>query len=217
MALQIPIGPGDGARPTFLSSQRVLVIAATLTWLLIIGIGLAAVRAYSATPGGKASAPTVWPGGSRIEAPTANRVILFVHPKCPCSRASLSELRQIMSADRSGAAAVVVFHRPPSVGDEWTHTELWEAAGTIPGLRRAIDADGREAALFGAETSGQVLVYDGRGALRYSGGITLARGHEGDNVGRRAVLAALEGATGPVEHLVYGCALVGGADDRRGP
>jgi hypothetical protein len=49
------------------------------------------------------------------------------------------------------------------------------------------DEDGAEAARFGAATSGQVLVYGRDGALVFSGGITAARGHFGDNEGSKAI------------------------------
>ncbi len=53
------------------------------------------------------------------------------------------------------------------------------------------DADGREARHFGAATSGQTLLYDERGTLVFSGGITGARAHAGDNVGRQSLVALL--------------------------
>jgi hypothetical protein len=70
------------------------------------------------------------------------------------------------------------------------------------------DTDGREAALFGAKTSGQVLVYDGTGRLRFSGGITGGRSHSGDNPGRARVEALLLSGTldRPISP-VFGCAL----------
>ena len=36
---------------------------------------------------------------------------------------------------------------------------------------------------FGAETSGQTLLYDRDGRLLFSGGTTGSRGHDGDNAG----------------------------------
>ena len=45
----------------------------------------------------------------------------------------------------------------------------------------------RERPSFGVATSGQVLLYDPNGELRYSGGITRSRGHPGANAGRAAI------------------------------
>jgi hypothetical protein len=46
---------------------------------------------------------------------------------------------------------------------------------------------GREAALCKATTSGETVVYDAAGKLRFHGGITGARGHIGDNAGCSAI------------------------------
>ncbi len=70
------------------------------------------------------------------------------------------------------------------------------------------DDDGVEARSFGAATSGQTFLYDKRGALLFSGGITGARAHQGDNAGRQSVVALLN--SGPRAHSatsVFGCPL----------
>jgi hypothetical protein len=57
-----------------------------------------------------------------------------------------------------------------------------DAHATQPG-----DGGGVEARRFRVATSGHVLLYDVRGLLIFSGGITAARGHRGDSYGRAAV------------------------------
>ena len=42
----------------------------------------------------------------------------------------------------------------------------------IPGVTTIVDRDGTQASLFGAETSGQVVLYDSHGELKFRGGIT---------------------------------------------
>jgi hypothetical protein len=75
-----------------------------------------------------------------------------------------------------------------------------------------IDEAGREAARFGATTSGHVLLYDRGGRLRFSGGITASRGHVGDNAGRAALLGLLiHGETERERTPVFGCPLFPGA------
>jgi hypothetical protein len=70
------------------------------------------------------------------------------------------------------------------------------------------DHDGVEARRFGAATSGQVILYDARGTLLFSGGITPARGHSGDSTGRDAILALLiDGSSEASETPVFGCSL----------
>jgi hypothetical protein len=66
-----------------------------------------------------------------------------------------------------------------------------------------------EAKLFGAETSGHTVFYDQKGRLIFSGGLTPARGHMGDSLGRSAILNWMENSTHPqiVESSIFGCAL----------
>ena len=53
------------------------------------------------------------------------------------------------------------------------------------------------------------LVYDVDGRLRFAGGITGSRGHEGDNLGLREVLAIIQGrsTSNTLVNSVYGCPL----------
>jgi hypothetical protein len=110
----------------------------------------------------------------------------------------------------------VLFIRPSVVSDSWVNTDLWSTASTIPGVKILIDREGVEASHFGAFTSGQVALYDQKGCLVYSGGITGARGHRGDNPGEQAVIAAVnQGARSLRQSSVYGCPLAG--PDTRNP
>ena len=87
----------------------------------------------------------------------------------------------------------------------------WALASSIPGVEVREDVDGVEAARFGAETSGEVVLYSPRGRLLFRGGITGVRGHEGDNLGLQRLIAALSSASSPpaavAESQVFGCAL----------
>ena len=85
---------------------------------------------------------------------------------------------------------------------------LWSSAARIPGVHVLRDDGAREAERFGIATSGTVALYDARGKLLFHGGITPARGHEGDSFGRERVISLL--ATGKADRAdapVFGCAL----------
>jgi hypothetical protein len=102
----------------------------------------------------------------------------------------------------------VVFFRPSSAPEGWEQTSLWRTAAGIPAVRVSADPDGGEATRFGAIASGQTYFYDAAGTLRFSGGITPARGHEGDSTGGQALQALLNGAAPPPVHTrVFGCVL----------
>ena len=82
----------------------------------------------------------------------------------------------------------------------------------IPGVATILDRGGREAARFGAHVSGQTFLYDAAGRLVFSGGMTIARGHAGDNDGEDALLALITAGHAPVASTpVFGCLLRGAA------
>jgi hypothetical protein len=193
-------------------------IRAKPSWLLMMagGLWLGAIVAgsmvmlhYAESPGMAASAPVKWPSGSGIpQDPARSNLVLFVHPHCPCSRATIGELALLMAQSQGQVKAHVWFLRPAGMTEEWTKTDLWESAAAIPGVQVHTDEAGVEASRFRAKTSGQTVLYDRDGALMFQGGITLARGHSGDNPGRSAVTAMLDdGLLGMVKTPVFGCAL----------
>jgi hypothetical protein len=133
---------------------------------------------------------------------------MFAHPKCTCTRASMSELAVLMTEMRGRVETRVVFMKPSEFEAGWEQTDTWTTAKAIPGVSVSIDIDGDEAKRFGAHTSGQVVLYSVEGELLYAGGITAARGHAGDNVGRRRIEAILTQT--PVDQRtspVFGCDL----------
>jgi hypothetical protein len=177
-----------------------------VAWVALVGFGLYVSFAYETTPSRAAASPTVWPAGTVIARNEHGAtLVLFAHPACPCTRASLSELAEIARAVPATARIEIVFVLAGSLADR-----SGELASEIPGAVVTIDT-GTEAARFGVATSGTVVVYDRDGRLQFSGGITGSRGHVGDNIGRRDATAALAGRI-PEHHIhaAFGCALVGG-------
>jgi hypothetical protein len=194
--------------------RRFLPAVAGALWAMAVASGMTMLWAYSEAPGAAAAPPAVWPRDSRIR-PSAERatLIMLAHSHCPCTRASIEELDRLMAQAGDRLAVDVLFVMPPDAGRGWEATDLRRSAAAIPGVTVLDDVDGIEARRFGALTSGQVLVYDAAGRLRFSGGITAGRGHAGDNAGRSAIVALLDGASSAaVETPVFGCSLV---DDRR--
>lgn len=185
-----------------------------MLWLALVGAGSAVLLDYGLTPGAADAAPRQWPPSSAL---TLNRtegtLVMMVHPHCPCSRASLSELLALMTMAAGKVKADVLFVRPPGVARGWERTDLWRQAAAIPAVTVISDDGGREAARFGAATSGQTMLYDRRGALEFSGGITAARGRYGDNAGSIAIAALLsgtkDGTSARARTPVYGCPLLG--------
>ena len=210
---------GGKQRPPQPKKTRLTLVAASLLWLCAVGVGLWTLWGYQNTPGLAATPPPQWPAGSHLQ-PDLSRatLVMFAHPHCPCTRASVGELARLMTQAQDRMTAYVLFMRPANFPVEWEKTDLWASAAAIPGVRVARDDDGAEARRFHAATSGQTLLYDKGGNLLFSGGITGSRGHAGDNSGRSAIVSLL--TTGEAEHRntsVFGCAIfAGGAECRTG-
>jgi hypothetical protein len=175
-------------------------------WMVGMAVSVIKLQKYAYTP----SAPALggvrtWPAGSRLwQTVNAKTLVVFAHPYCPCTRATLEQLQRILARCRKTPNTHLVFI---SAGGAAAIGEtLWQDARRIPGVQ--VVASGSEAALFQARTSGQTFVFDEAGTLMFAGGITAGRGHAGDNPGARAVLSLLNAEKSSYRHTsVFGCAL----------
>jgi len=171
--------------------------------------------AYESTPGEVTTSPTQWPSNSQIEH-NADRptLVVFAHPRCPCTRASINELALIMAHCPDQVDARVLFFKPAGFSVGWEKTDLWTSAEAIPGVEVVSDEEGSEAKRFHATTSGYSLLYNSQGQLLFSGGITGSRGHSGDNAGRSAVESFLmnDQIDQTQQTFVFGCPLLGRSD-----
>jgi len=190
--------------------RRLLWAAFGLGWLSASIVGLVMLAGYSNSPGDASAGPRRWPTNSAIPiSPERATLVMFVHPHCPCTRASLGELEKIVARCPKGATTWVVFFRPSATSDGWEETDLWRTADSIPGVHVVRDVDGQLAGRFHVHTSGETLLYDAAGDLLFSGGITLACGHSGDNAGASAVTSYLAGhSPGYCQTPVFGCPIV---------
>lgn len=184
----------------------VLGIAA---WCAAVAVAGGYVVRYAGTPGDGPSALAGWPRASHLElARDRPTLVVFAHPKCSCTRATLTELAHVVGRVREQASVYVVFARPSGVDDAWMRSDLWARAERIPGVTVVADTEDGEAKLFGVKTSGTTLLFDATGAVRFSGGITVARGHEGPSAGQDRLLAAILGnGVDARDSSVFGCGL----------
>jgi hypothetical protein len=85
-------------------------------WALAVGSGFVVLGIDHARPGIDGATASVWPATSQIRpvGPGLN-LVLFVHPRCPCTPASLVELAGIVSACRGRFALHVVMVKPSRV------------------------------------------------------------------------------------------------------
>jgi hypothetical protein len=207
-ALPMPI-PASDSSVTRVKSARTMWTVFGLIWVGGVTAGLAWLAAYDNAPGTPAHAPVRWPAESHLARDTGGpTLVMLAHPRCVCTRASLGELAELMARAHDKPKAFVVFIKPAGTTQTWDDTDLWHKAERIPGVTLVRDDDGLETARFGAETSGQTLLYDAAGRLIFSGGTTGSRGHPGDNIGRASVLALLNREAGSrPSTAVFGCPL----------
>lgn len=195
--------------PSHIPWRGLLWALAGVIWLSATGVGLALLSQYANTPAPEREDAAQWPVESRIsrsdKVPT---LILFAHPRCPCTRATLGELEKIIADCQGQVEPWVVFYRPHAANEDWAETDLQQTAKAIPSVHVMTDAGGDEARLFKANTSGQTLLYDKNGQLLFNGGITFARGHAGDNAGRAAIVSILKDRSPGYRHTpVFGCSI----------
>jgi len=192
-----------------LGTQRILAASVGLLWLGGVLAGTFVMGRYANSPGQPAAPPLSWPGASRVSrVQDRQTLVMFVHPHCPCSRASVGELALLMAHAQGRVDAHVLFLQPAQMESSWVQSDTWREAERIPGVTVHGDLNGREARLFRAETSGDTVLYDTKGGLVFHGGITVSRGHSGDNPGRDALQAMLLGMPASRTNTpVFGCSL----------
>lgn len=197
--------------------RRMFPVALGLVWLSGVVVGLAWLARYDNRPGAAAHPVARWPADSRIaREPGRFTLVMLAHPRCDCTKASVAELAELMARAHTRPKAYVVFIKPGGVAVDWAATELWRTASRIPDVTVVRDDDGVEARQFGAETSGQLFLYDVNGDLLFSGGDTGSRGHVGENVGRTTILAWLNGERPSLAGTpVFGCSLFASEEDVR--
>ena len=179
-------------------------------WIVVLAAGMSGVANFETRPGDPGRTRSSWPKSTAIErASDRPTLVLFIHPLCPCTRATLNELERLLArCNREIALRIAVsWDGPERPQDE---LGLVERARSLPGAVVIEDVGAFEARLFGAATSGHALAYSADGTLLFGGGITSARGHEGASRGADALLRSLlEGVRADDGIPVFGCALLG--------
>ena len=165
--------------------------------------------AYDNTPGTAANPPHAYPVDGPVTLATDRpTLVLLAHPQCFCTEATLTELAEVLARAHVRPRTYVLFMKPAGFPAGWTDTTLWHRAAALPDAIVMRDDNGSKARRLGAETSGQIVLYDAHGSLLFSGGITGSRGHAGDNPGRAAVVSFLNHQrTDRRTTSVFGCPL----------
>lgn len=155
-------------------------------------------------PGKAASAPPVIEVNDRDPSAareTRPKVLMFVHPACPCTRSSLEQLVTVLR-EHPATADVIFVGQPRDVHEHIAGSLLQSGR-----IRFISDETGELAHRYSIATSGQCIVYDRDGKLTFSGGITAGKGHIGPSEALVAFCNALDGTCNDQPYAVYGCPL----------
>jgi hypothetical protein len=202
-AVKTPAG-AESVRP------KGLTFLVPFLWALVAGCLMFGLELYEGRPGPKTPLAASWPGSkqavSKSEKPT---LVMFCHPQCPCTRASLEQLDKLVSANQGKLNVIFYFVQPAGEPDSWVKTDTWDHARRIPDATAYIDLKGQQVHRFGVATSGETILYSPEGKELFRGGVTPSRGHEG---GCKAVDAVADYLAGKEMSLrsapVFGCPLL---------
>jgi hypothetical protein len=183
-------------------------------WLAACFIGSYVAMSMDFRPGRLGARRASWPPASAMaRSSTTDTIVMFLHPRCPCTRASVAQLLATVNA-HPGATLLVSLFAPPASADEraWLQGDDARAIrAAVPDAALIPDRGGVEARRFGAQTSGTTLVYDRAGREIFRGGITDRRGGRGDNPGLQRLAKTLRehADVAPGEPSpVFGCPIV---------
>lgn len=183
-----------------------------LGWAVAMLGGFTWLCAYSNSAGAIEVAPDCLALDFEPSQKDTSVLLLFFHPRCPCTWATARQLERAVQAPTTPVKILAYALLPENLSEEdrttWSQTNLSGFISKLPNAEVVFDVGGAEALRYGALTSGTVLFYDDSGQLKFHGGITSSRGHEGDAIGSDAIVSLLlsRDATHS-EAPVFGCAL----------
>lgn len=173
---------------TFTTSKRTILTAMFAVWIALVGAGFLAMLIYQHDTKPHPEIVSRWPNSTDISRDSTRcNLLVFLHPRCACSLATLNELARIQSQCQDQLAIKILMYQPADAEADWLESPIVDLAEQIPGAERIVDRDGVEASRFGANTSGQVILFDPNGSRVFTGGITPSRAHEGDSIGRQTI------------------------------
>ena len=124
-------------------------------------------------------------------------LVMLAHPRCTCTRASLAELAEIMARATPRGRGRSGVRQGERARGRWRRRTCSSGQREFQEVKIVRDDKGLEAGLFGAETSGQIFLYDRDGQLHVQRRHDRIAGHAGDNAGRASILALLNVTPGP--------------------
>lgn len=136
-------------------------------------------------------------------------VVLFYHPRCPCTLATARNLKRVATEFSHQTQIKAFSFCPEDSPESWIETNTTRLLRSIPDVEIALDREGQVCREFGVTTSGHILVYNRSGQCVFGGGITPYRGHEGECQATSEFLSSVNLANTKLAIWpVYGCQIV---------
>lgn len=193
-----------------------------ISWFVLVFIFLSYFYYVVHKPANPGSSPSSWPPNDWIKASSGiPTLILAVHPRCPCSDDTLTELGKLQTTLGSHQLEIhLLFYQPLESSPDWVEGKLWNQAKAMEAVTLHRDPGGHKAIQFGLATSGQVVVYDKQGKKLFGGGITIGSICLDENPSSRLLAKSLKDSIPLIQETpVYGCSLglkIGSTDQSAG-
>lgn len=188
--------------------RRLKAILPWAIWVGLLGAGSLGLASYGGAPGEVGTTPDRWPAELLPKSAAGSTIVLMLHPRCSCSLATLTEFERLLGSVQTSALTHAVFFVPEGADESWAQGALWDRVAAMGDTTPHADSGGAIAEAFGGLTSGHIAIYGDDGRLRFSGGLTSSRGHEGLSDGgvlAREALGGVARSSAPAGSHVYGC------------
>src|SRR5262249_51116753 len=137
--------------PTPATLRKAIFTAVVLLWGVSVFYGARVLLRYETGAGEPGQPPSSWPRTTRLARSEGRfMLVMLAHPDCPCTRAGMKELEQLMARVGSKMDTFVVFRKPEQRQEEAESSALWKTAAAIPGVTVSHDTAGEETRRFGA-------------------------------------------------------------------
>jgi hypothetical protein len=183
-----------------------------MIWIATVTVGAVAMLRHEFDGQAEVHAPAAWPSELGVFNPAgrALSLVMVAHPDCPCTRASIAQLERLLAQSAGQTQAIVFVYQMPGVSrDELQNEDFWKRLEQIANLRPIADPAGAIAERLGADVSGSAAAYDREGKLRFQGGLTASRGHEGPSFAlehlRALALGQRTPSAGVASTPAFGC------------
>lgn len=183
------------------------VTAVTILFALLIWHDKSGVRLTTAADDFQSLPDSNPIDSSQLQSPKWH-IELFVHPQCPCTRATLKLVDRLHRELLVPPELTIYVASYDQIKSDWSSSPNLRLAQQLDQAVVMEDKEANRAKSLGVKASGTLVVTDGEGNRLFAGGITAGRSCEQLNPSYFSVRNLLNNpATGLSNTVVYGCDL----------